>query len=273
MTRQGALSASGSLPAIGSMRRDVLLRLRVCDLKLSLDHPRSAWLKRQVQSLYRDLDAAGLEHFKPDVYLGDEWFSPEGVPAIAVPFFLAHPRLVALEKSFMTLAEGETWTWCRMLLRHEAGHAFDHAYEVSKTLKWRQIFGSPSARYRPDVYVANPDSRDFVKHLPDDYAQSHPDEDFAETFAVVIDPRSDWRERYRNWPKAYAKCAFVAELIKQHRSRRPRVATGPRCYAAQSLRSTLSTYYARRVDERSQAVRAVKKLAAKRRLPTVPELG
>ena len=249
------------------MRRDALLQLRLCDLKISLEHPRSAWLKRQVQALYRDLENAGLEKFRPEVYFGDEWFSPEGVPAIAVPFYLAHPRLVSLERSFMQLAEGETWGWCRMLLRHEAGHAFDHAYQVSKTAKWRQIFGTLPTRYRPDVYVANPNSLDFVKHLPDNYAQSHPDEDFAETFAVVVTPHSNWRQQYRKVSKAYEKCAYVADLIRRYGNRRPKVGSGPRCYSAERLRSTLAAHYERRLTERRKAEYALKKLAAKRQPP------
>lgn len=250
------------------MRRDALLQLRLCDLKVSFEHPRSAWLKRQVQALYRDLEDAGLERFQPEVYFGDEWFSPEGVPAIAVPFYLAHPRLVALERSFMQLAEGDTWAWCRMLLRHEAGHAFDHAYQVSKTAMWRRVFGKLPSRYQPDVYVADPGSTDFVQHLDGDYAQSHPDEDFAETFAVVITPHSDWRRRYRKGTKAYEKCAYVADLIKQHGQRRPKVGSGPRCYSVQRLRSTLADHYERRLTERRKAEHAVKKLAAKRCIPT-----
>jgi hypothetical protein len=95
--------------------------------------------------------------------------------------------------------EGGTPPWCMKLLRHEAGHAFDHAYKLSRRDDWKEVFGSPRTKYQPYYYEVDPGSRDFVRNVPDHYAQAHPVEDFAETFAVWLNPATDWRKRYKGW--------------------------------------------------------------------------
>jgi len=142
-------------------------------------------LEARVQQLYAELTARGVA-LRPDCYLGDEWFSPEGVPAIAIPFSLAHPRLKSLELRQMMEVEGGTPEWCMMLLRHECGHAMDHAWQFSRRTEWQQVFGGPESTYAPETYTPRAYSRGFVQHLPNWYAQAHPDEDFAETFAVWL---------------------------------------------------------------------------------------
>ena len=164
--------------------------------------------------------------------------------------------------------EGGTPAWCRQLLRHEAGHCLDHAYDIASRKDFRQIFGAPRA-YAPDVYLADSDSRDFVRHLPGSYAQAHPDEDFAETFAVVITPGSNWRRKYRNWPKALRKCQYVQRLIEVLGCRRPLVTDGPDCYAAQRMRRTLEKHYVSRNNAEKRHLSAVKKLARRARRPEI----
>ena len=122
----------------------------------------------------------------PACYLGDEWFSPIPTPAVAIPFYLAHPRLEQLELHQMLDVEGGNPSDCQRLLRHECGHAYDHAFRFSSRPKWRRIFGRPDADYEPEHYKPRPYSRRFVRHLPNWYAQAHPEEDFAETFAVWL---------------------------------------------------------------------------------------
>ena len=46
------------------------------------------------------------------------------------------------------------------------------------------------------------------------YAQSHPIEDFAETFAVWLRPGSRWRSRYADWP-ALRKLEYVDALMQE----------------------------------------------------------
>ncbi len=142
-----------------------------------------------------------------------------------MPFYLAHPRLARLERKMFKEVEGGTQRQCMQILRHEAGHIVQHAYALHRRRKWQEMFGRSSSPY-PESYRPNPNSRDYVQHLPRWYAQSHPDEDFAETFAVWLTPRSNWRQRYAEWPGALEKLEFVDELMARDR-RQPRGPDAP----------------------------------------------
>ena len=228
-------------PSWVALKDEELLKLRICDLGVRVEGE----LEKRVGELYEKLAARGVRLW-PDCYLGDEWFSPEGVPAIAIPFYLAHPRLRALELRQMMEVEGGTAEWCQMLLRHEAGHAVDHAYRFSSRENWQSVFGSPDTEYTPETYTPRPYSRSFVHHLPNWYAQAHPDEDFAETFAVWLgSPLEELRQRYRGW-KALEKIEYVDKLIRDVADVKPAVTRGRRISEAAKLRSTLERHYAGR---------------------------
>ncbi len=111
----------------------------------------------------------------------------------------------------MLEVEGGTKTWCMQLLRHEAGHAIETAFRLSRRPRWKKTFGNATNPY-PDYYSPKPFSREYVLHLDWWYAQSHPTEDFAETFAMWLKPGSQWRRRYRGWP-ALEKLEYVDELM------------------------------------------------------------
>jgi len=184
-----------------------LLDVRFCDLALSLDRSPLAPL---IEALYGELRRRRIA-FRPHCWLGEEWFTPDGVPGFAVPFFLAHPRLRRLERRMMGELEGGNRNWFMRILRHEAGHAVDNAYRLRRRRQWRETFGPASLAY-PDSYRPRPGSRRYVQHLGSWYAQSHPTEDFAETFAVWLKPGSRWRAHYQGWP-ALAKLEFVDALM------------------------------------------------------------
>lgn len=186
-----------------------LLDLRFCDLKLRIE---GSELEQRVGRLYRELEHRGIS-FRPHVWLSYEWFSPDRSPGIAIPFYLAHPRLKQLEGKQMHEVEGGSEAWCMRILRHEAGHAIDTAYQLHRRKHWRELFGSFNAPY-PEFYNPRPYSRDFVTHLDMWYAQAHPAEDFAETFAVWLRPGSQWRKLYRGWP-AMRKLLYVDQLMRQ----------------------------------------------------------
>jgi hypothetical protein len=229
-------------PPWASLRDEDLLGWRIRDLGVRIE---GSELQERVAALYAELEARGLT-LRPPCFLGDEWFSPDEVPAIAIPFYLAHPRLKALELHQMMEVEGGTPEWCAQLLRHECGHAVDHAYRFSSRPKWRAIFGSPDVDYEPETYRPRPYSRSFVRHLPNWYAQAHPDEDFAETFAVWLgSPAEQWRARYRGW-KALEKLEYMDALMAEARRRPPKVRGGRRRSEADKMRSTLAHYYAAR---------------------------
>lgn len=224
---------------------DQLLELRFSDLKLSIG--RGA-LARGIRRLNTELERAGLS-FRPHCWLADEWFSPDGVPGIAIPFYLAHPRLRALEWRMMREVEGGNTNWLMRILRHEAGHALDSAFRLRRKRRWREVFGPASLPY-PDSYRPRPGSRRFVQHLGAWYAQSHPTEDFAETFAVWLkDGR--WRNAYRDWP-AYAKLAYVDELMRELRGRRPAVHSRRRVEPLSDHRRTLGEHYSNRLVRQSR---------------------
>jgi len=186
-----------------------LLKWRIRDLKLQLE---GTPIADRVVRLYEELSAKGLQ-YHPPCYLATEWLCPDRVPAIGIPFCLAHPRLIRLEKTMMLEAEGESETECLRLLRHEAGHAFNYAYRLYRRTRWRELFGAMSSDYDPHEYFTRPYSKQYVIHLEDNYAQAHPDEDFAETFAVWLTPNLDWETRYRGWA-ALKKLRYVDNLMR-----------------------------------------------------------
>ncbi|HXQ63821.1 MAG TPA: putative zinc-binding metallopeptidase [Steroidobacteraceae bacterium] len=186
-----------------------LLDVRFCDLELSLERSPVAPL---VHRLYQELSRRGIA-FRPHCWLGEEWFTPDGVPGFALPFFLAHPRLRRLERRMMHELEGGNRNWFMRIVRHEAGHAVDNAYRLRRRRQWRETFGPASLPY-PSSYRPRPGSRRYVQHLGSWYAQSHPTEDFAETFAVWLKPGSRWRTDYRDWP-ALAKLELVDSLMRE----------------------------------------------------------
>src|SRR5687767_5266780 len=187
--------------------RRSLLERRISELGLSV---RGSLVEKYVERLYSELDAHGLA-FRPPVYLSDEWGCPDGTPLIGVPFYLADPRLARIEEELAVEVESEVDAM--RYLRHEAGHAFNYAYRLYDRADWRRIFGPYSRPYR-DRFRANPFSRAFVRHILGWYAQKHPDEDFAETFALWLTPGRDWRTEYAGWP-ALAKLEYVDRVMRE----------------------------------------------------------
>ncbi|HTU66254.1 MAG TPA: putative zinc-binding metallopeptidase [Steroidobacteraceae bacterium] len=215
--------------------------MRFCDLKLKIERSPVA---RRVRRLYRELDKRQIS-FRPHVWLSEEWFSPDGVPGIAVPFYLAHPRLEKLERRMMRNVEGGSAESAMRILRHEAGHAIDTAYRLRRRKRWREVFGPASLPY-PDTYRARPGSRRYVQHLGEWYAQSHPCEDFAETFAVWLKPNSSWRRTYAQWP-AFHKLELVDELLSAVRARRPPVRNREIVEPLRENTRTLADHYRRKL--------------------------
>jgi len=217
--------------------REQLLDMRIRDLGLRLE---GTWLEVRVRALYHELAQRGIA-LRPHCWLSDEWFSPQNVPGIAIPFYLAHPRLIRLERSMVLEAEGSSIAECTRILRHEAGHAIQHGYRLHRRAGYQQLFGKSSTKY-PTSYRPNPTSRRYVQHLRAYYAQAHPDEDFAETFAVWLQPRARWRKRYEGWP-ALRKLEYVDALMEELRGAKAPVHSRERVAPISQLTSTLRQYY------------------------------
>jgi Putative zinc-binding metallo-peptidase len=220
-------------------QRERLLHSRISDLGL---HIEGTELEPLVQQLYRELHACGIA-FEPPVYLSDEWGCPEGVPLIGVPFYLADPQLSELESE---LAENlETRDESMMYLRHEAGHAFNYAYRLYETEEWHRLFG-PYSRPYVEQYKPDPFSNEFVHHIAGWYAQKHPDEDFAETFAVWLTPESNWREAYAG-TAAMPKLEYVERVARELGGEPPRVKPRSRDLPVEEMTYTVAEHYERAV--------------------------
>ncbi len=238
-----AAASDGTAAELEQAPPDVreLLRTRISQLGLRLE---GSPVERCIDQLYRELARKGLQRFRPTCYLSDEWGCPSGEPVIGVPFYLADPRLARLERELNDLEdEREIMSY----LRHEAGHALNYAYRLYREPTWRRLFGPFNRPYR-ERYRPVPFSREFVRHLPGWYAQKHPDEDFAETFAVWLAPRSNWRRRYRGWP-AMRKLRYVERTARRIADQEPVVRKGDFDVTVDEMHVTLGEFYARNLEE------------------------
>lgn len=229
------------------MTEQELLDTRLCDLPVRIeDSP----LQSRVETLYDELSNKGIR-FRPRCWLSGDWFSPDGIPGIAIPFYLAHPRLMRMERKQMLDVEGGTHDWCMRILRHEAGHAIDTAYRLHRRRRYREVFGNYFEPY-PEYYRPRPGSKSFVLHLEPWYAQSHPAEDFAETFAVWLQPQSNWRVEYSGW-KALEKIELVDDLVRTVQGQQPVVRKRRQIEPLRGMRSTLREHY-RQLHEKYRVV-------------------
>ena len=235
--RSNRRRASNDEPWWLDLPREELLDLRVCDLDLRVE---GTWLEGPIGRLLDELAERGLR-VRPQFWLSDDWFCPEGIAGIAIPFYLAHPRLMRIERRFMHEVEGGSQRECLRLLRHEMGHVLQHAFHLQRRARWQRAFGS-SRRPYPEFYSPNPTSRNFVQYLDYWYAQSHPLEDFAETFAVWLDPRSRWRRHYLGWG-ALTKLLYVDELMGELQGGRPTGVPRRRVDDVSQIKRTLREYY------------------------------
>ncbi len=217
-----------------------LLEMKISELKLDFEQTSMVNFR---DKLHTELKQLGLV-FKPHCWFSDDWFSPDNVPGIAVPFYMAHRRLMRLERNQMLEVEGGTKEWCMRIMRHEAGHAIDTAFGLHRKRGYKATFGSYSAPY-PETYVPKPRSKKFVFHLEPWYAQSHPAEDFAETFAVWMTPNSRWQKNYQGWP-ALKKLKFVAEMMEKIQGQKPKVVSRRKVDPVHRIDVTLREHYQQR---------------------------
>ncbi len=228
--------------------RYTLLNTRICDLTLNFEQ---TLIYRCIQKLYAELRAKKLS-FTPPYYFtcgGDEWGCPDRVPIIGIPFHLADNRLVRIERQMGYTAYDKRDLM--ILLRHEAGHTINYAYKLYSRREWKEIFGDFTAHYPTNFrFKFNPFSRSYVRSpgQPKYYAQAHPDEDFAETFAVWLTPRSNWRNAYKKWP-SIKKLEYIDRLMLSLRNQKPKVAAGPLDSPYHFKTYTLIEYYGETLDQ------------------------
>ena len=214
-----------------------LLDVRLCDLDVQI---KGSVVQQRIEQVLGELERREIT-FRPHFWVSDDWFTPAGVSGCAIPFYLLHPRLRDLERKQMLEVEGSERSECVKILRHEVGHAIDHAYRLNLRKKRQRLFGRSTKTY-PDAYMPRPFSRSFVQNIDYWYAQSHPDEDFAETFAVWLGPRSNWRKIYQGWP-AMKKLVYMDELIKEIAGIKPSKVSRQHISPLTKDRRTLRQYY------------------------------
>jgi hypothetical protein len=244
----GARAAGRRRPWWASLPDEALLDVPLAKLGLAIAGSR---LEPLLARLGRELERAGIRRFRPYAWLSTGWFTPHGMTGFAIPFYAAHPRLVALERRMIGYAEGGDAAGCMRILRHEAGHALDNAYRLHRRASWRAHFGAFGEPYR-STYRPRGDRAAFVENIGHGYATSHPCEDWAETFAVWLAPGSRWRTRYAGLP-VLRKLCYVDELVHEIRDLAPAVHTRERVDPLAEQHATLREYYARKSTKLGRA--------------------
>jgi hypothetical protein len=216
-----------------------VLGKRICDFDLRIE---GRPLEKVIERFSAEIRARGFRRLHPSFYLTAEWGVPEGTVAIGIPFYLADEQLLRVQGLRGGLVEGESDEDILRYLRHEMGHVVNYAYRLYATEEWTQLFGPMSRPYR-EQYRVLPFSTDFVRHLPGGYAQKHPDEDWAETFAVWMTPGSDWRELYGDSAGAQKKLEYCQRTMEEIKDRDPDVTNAQIDYDTREMRTTVQEYY------------------------------
>ena len=214
------------------------------DLGLTIEGTR---LEPILAEFMEEVRGAGISRLRPRFYLSTEWGVPFETIAMAIPFYLARPDLTALHAERVGHVEGFDRTDIVRYLRHEMGHVVNYAYRLYDQEEWVKQFGSITQPYYEE-YRPEPFSRRYVRHLPGWYAQKHPDEDWAETFAVWMTPDLDWRAEYGGWPVAYAKLTYCSRAMKELRDRDPVVTSSELDEDVGDIEYSLDQYYGRSSD-------------------------
>lgn len=196
-----------------------------------------------LRSFEAELAAMGIGGVKPRFYLSTEWGVPTDSVAIAIPFYLAHPQLTRLHAHRTGYVEGVDSADILRYLRHEMGHVVNYAYRLYGDEEWVKRFGSITQPYVED-YRPQPFSRRYVVHLPGWYAQKHPDEDWAETFAVWMTPDVDWRTTYAGQAEALSKLEYCDRTMATLASRQPHVLSEELDEEVDQIGLSLDEYYA-----------------------------
>ncbi len=202
------------MASLDGKTKEEILKIPLKDLGLVLAETD---LQKHIDALHGELAQASVA-FRPRWYLSTEWGCLDGDPVIGVPFYLAHKTLRGIEEERMQYhGYLEDDAEIARILRHEAGHAFCYAHLLYELPRFQEIFGVFEKPYE-DKFAPVVGSEKFVHHLEGWYAQKHPDEDFAETFAVLVTPGFDWRAAYKG-TQAEEKLLYVASLIKEYGSK------------------------------------------------------
>jgi hypothetical protein len=211
--------------------------MRDLDLKIA-----GTALEPILRDFEAELERVGIRRLRPHFYLSTEWGVPFGTVSIAIPFYLANADLTSLHAERAGFVEGVSRSDVLRYLRHEMGHAVNYAYRLYDDHEWAELFGSIEQPYE-EQYRPKPFDPRFVRHLPGWYAQKHPDEDWAETFAVWMTPGRDWRAEYAGQPAALAKLDYCDRTIRAVGERPPLVNEQDPDESVDALDASLDDFY------------------------------
>lgn len=228
-----------------SFRESNLFGTPIRDLKLAIENTRLAPL---IDQFLAELKAKGITRLTPRFHLSSEWGVPFGSIAIGIPFYLAQPELTELHGEEVGHIEGFSPPDILRYLRHEMGHVVNYAYKLYDQEQWVVLFGSINQPYVED-YRPQPFSRRYVRHLPGWYAQKHPDEDWAETFAVWMSPDRNWRTEYAKWPSALTKLEYCDRMLTELQKRDPLVVSDELDEDVGELTYSIQEFYEKQAAE------------------------
>ena len=216
---------------------DILLKLKISDLPLNI---KKSYVYPYILQVIEELKNHKI-NFKMNMWFADEWFVADDTVGMGVPFYMLDLKLIKMEKKHVGFVDGETKQECLNIIRHEIGHVLDNAFKIRQREDFKKIFGDAAKKY-PKSYDYKKYSKKFVRNIKDGYAQGHPVEDFAETFAVWLDPNSCWKSKYKLWP-AYKKLLYVDKLIKGFKNKKQVVFKKESFDLAADSKITLKKYY------------------------------
>ena len=232
-----------NLEDLNSLDKQLLLKTPLSSINFNL---RSTPLMRAINDLKFELNEKGINFF-PQIWVSSDWFSPDGVAGFAIPFYLLHPRLIKLEKTNTNRVEGHTYQNLMKLLRHETAHAIDNAFHLRKLKARQSLFGTSKTKY-PKSYLPDPNNKDYVQNLDEYYAQAHPDEDWAETFAIWLNPKVDWQTKYKKWG-AIKKLSYLDSVMESIKHQPPKSNRLKKVECVSKDNRTLQQYYKDRRKE------------------------
>jgi hypothetical protein len=232
-----------------SFRESNLFEAPIRDLKLAIDQTTLAPILEEFRG---ELKAKGITRVIPRFHLSTEWGVPFGTVVIGIPFYLARPELTELHGEEVGHIEGLSRADTLRYLRHEMGHVINYAYKLYDDEAWVKLFGSITQPYLED-YRPQPFSRRYVRHLPGWYAQKHPDEDWAETFAIWMTPGQDWQSEYSRWPSALAKLKYCDATMARLNQQDPLVTSTELDEDVGELKYSLKDFYKNQPAEAESA--------------------
>lgn len=205
-------------------------------------------IDRLIRQVRKELKSNHLV-FNPSFYLSDEFGCVKETINVGIPFYMVDSELEELNRivgseKYKVLEDHQI----KALLRHECGHAFFYAYEIEKNKTANRLFESFDSKPIP-LKRTDPKSPDYVDYLglwgaaSVGYSQTHPEEDFSDTFGAWLDPSEN---KYSFHGKALKKLEFMEKLTHKYAGKKPHPASEDFHRPQHSIKETVESFFQRR---------------------------